>query len=307
MIARIFNSTLVQLIRRWRVLVAARCHDCDVIPKVESAGQQFPGTTPYQLMHNGLKIIIGSYYGSTNWMHELIKRLKGHHEPQEERVFYEILPFMPDGAVMLELGSFWAYYSMWFQKAVSGARNYLIEPIESNLESGRANFSLNGMHGDFVQAAVGASSAEGIEFVDGSGGKVRINQLCVDDFLENKRISFLDLLHCDVQGAELDVLRGSQRSIAEHRVGYLLISTHEDKHPACLEWIRNAGYLVMAEHSVEESFSADGLIAARSPRVAGPDSIHLTRSFHIPLVSWCVRETRRMISAKVYRRPWRPC
>ena len=43
----------------------------------------------YQLMHNGIKIIQDCYYGS--WITTLIEILKGHHEPQEEKVFYEIL------------------------------------------------------------------------------------------------------------------------------------------------------------------------------------------------------------------------
>lgn len=38
-------------------------------------------------MHNGVKVIAGGYYGS--WMTEIIRLLQGHHEPQEERVFYE--------------------------------------------------------------------------------------------------------------------------------------------------------------------------------------------------------------------------
>ncbi len=36
----------------------------------------------------------------------------------EERLFGEVLEWMPSGAVMVELGAYWAYYSTWFARCV---------------------------------------------------------------------------------------------------------------------------------------------------------------------------------------------
>ena len=58
----------------------------------------------YQLMHNGVKVVKDCYYGYSAWMSDIIFGLKGHHEPQEERVFYEILKYVPEGSVMIEWG-----------------------------------------------------------------------------------------------------------------------------------------------------------------------------------------------------------
>ena len=44
---------------------------------------------------------------------------------------------------MIELGSYWAYYSLWFASQVKDAQNYLIEPDPRRLEIGRKNFELN--------------------------------------------------------------------------------------------------------------------------------------------------------------------
>ena len=67
-----------------RALASLAGNDCDYIPKVPGAGEIFYDTTPaYQLMHNGVKIILKSYYDS-QWLTDVIFGLKGHHEPQEE-------------------------------------------------------------------------------------------------------------------------------------------------------------------------------------------------------------------------------
>src|SRR5690349_12506355 len=76
----------------------------------------------HQVMHNGLKISLASYYDYGNTI--LIRDNKGVHEPQEEFVFQEVLKHVPENGTMLELGSFWAFYSMWFANDVKGARCY---------------------------------------------------------------------------------------------------------------------------------------------------------------------------------------
>ncbi len=92
------------------------CSDSDAIPKVERAGEVFEvDGRRVQMMHNGVLVDEGCYYG--DWMTEIIRCLRGHHEPQEERVFHDILRRLAssgDDATMVELGSFWAYYSLWF-------------------------------------------------------------------------------------------------------------------------------------------------------------------------------------------------
>ena len=95
-------------------------------------------------MHNGVKVVSGGYHGV--WMAEIILRLQGHHEPQEERVFHEILQHVPARSTMLELGGFWSYYSLWFQHEIAGASNFIVEPDPHNLEIGRkTSGSINAM------------------------------------------------------------------------------------------------------------------------------------------------------------------
>ena len=98
---------------RARIEMTVGCRDADPIPKVENAGEVIiENGQRVQIMHNGLRVIAGAYYG--DWMLEIIQRLGGHHEPQEEAAFHAVMQQMGPQATMLELGGFWAYYSLWF-------------------------------------------------------------------------------------------------------------------------------------------------------------------------------------------------
>src|SRR5262249_33912775 len=100
-----------------RVRMTLECGDTDAIPKASGAGGVFTGAgSRYQLMHNGVRVIEGCYGG--RWTTEIIRLLQGHHEPQEEKAFHAVLPLVRPGGVMLELGSFWGYYSLWFHRQV---------------------------------------------------------------------------------------------------------------------------------------------------------------------------------------------
>lgn len=67
--------------------MAARCRDCDDVPKVADAGEvlETPEGERIQIMHNGLRVVADGYYGQ--WMTDLIRLCRGHHETQEERIF----------------------------------------------------------------------------------------------------------------------------------------------------------------------------------------------------------------------------
>jgi FkbM family methyltransferase len=246
-----------------RVHLATSCNDCSGIPKVNGAGSFFGLENEYQIMHNGVLVKRGSYHGE--WMSEIISKLKGHHEPQEEKVFSEVLKTLCPGAVMIELGSFWAYYSLWFQQSISNAKSILIEPNAKKLAIGKEHFELNKMQGTFIRGFVGASAKQSAEFVDWDGSKSLISRVSVDELLAEFEVTSLDILHADVQGAEFDMLRGATKSLEAGRIKYLFISTHGCEHRRCIRYLKKYNYQIVVEHSILESFSGDGLIVAQSP------------------------------------------
>ena len=78
-----------------RVAMTTSCRDADSIPKVRDAGQvlQVDGDL-VQVMHNGVRVAAGAYHGE--WMSRIIAELRGHHEPQEERLFHEPAKLLRD-------------------------------------------------------------------------------------------------------------------------------------------------------------------------------------------------------------------
>lgn len=260
---------------RERILTTCACDDCDTLPRCEDAGKVIEaGDISYQVMHNGIKILPDCYYG--HWMTILINLLNGHHEPQEEKAFHEVLSYMPQDAVMLELGSYWGYYSLWFKKQLPSATTYLVEPDIKNLAIGQKNYALNNFEGDFTFAMVGSTPAKAALYTSWDYETSFVPQISIDDFAHEKNLSYIHILHSDIQGAEVDMLEGCRNLINERRVGYFFISTHRGTHEKCLDALEGK-YDILLSLTRPESFSADGLIIARSPDLNDSVNFEVTK------------------------------
>lgn len=263
----LFDKMIIkyQLSESWksRIEQVLSSNDNQFIPRVEQAGKIKDGK---QIMHNGIKIHLGSYYGPE--YAQMLTRTKGVHEPQEERVFQEILKFMPDGATMVEIGAFWSFYSMWFQFKVSGAKNFMVEPDAFNMGQGKRNFKLNGFKGDFTQAFIGkTASNEGI-----------VKTISVDSFIAEKNIEHVNILHSDIQGFEFDMLQGAKKSIERGVIDFIFISTHSNElHFKCLDFLKKLGFHIIADADIDTTFSEDGLIVASSRNIFDKFEINISQ------------------------------
>jgi len=124
-------------------------------------------------------------------------------------------------------------------------------------------------------------------FASGLSGALALPRYSVPQLIDDCQIGHLDLLHCDVDGAELRVLAGCERLFREKRVGWVMVSTHAHQvcgdpimHQKCLSLLRDFGGTIEVEHDVHESFSGDGLITARfadRPSVWSPPRISYNR------------------------------
>ncbi|HYH58391.1 MAG TPA: FkbM family methyltransferase [Thermoleophilaceae bacterium] len=254
-----------------RIELTVSCRDADSLPKVPDAGLvRTEDGRRVQVMHDGSLVLADGYYGT--WMTEIIRRLRGHHEPQEERVVHAIIERLGGGdrrPVVVELGAFWGYYSIWAMRR-TGARAILVEPDPANLRVGQTNVELNLFDATFVNAAVGGEHGSRTSIVCESDGVEReLPVVTVPGLVEDHAIDTLDLLLVDVQGAETDVLERMAGWLGPGQVRFLVVSTHHHSisgdpmtHQRCLATIEAAGGHVVAEHTVGESFSGDGLIAA---------------------------------------------
>ncbi len=211
-------------------------------------------------MHNGIEVEVNSYYG--DGITRMLAANRGCHEPQEEVVFQHVVRSLPAHAVIIEVGAYWSFYSMWFAKTVVDARIYLIEPEAANLDVGRRNFAHNHCKGEFTRGYVGArpgKAADSIEIIS------------VDEFAAERALDHIHMLHADVQSFELKMLDGCTRLLSIQAVDYLFISTHsQDLHRKCTERLVQHGYRILASVDMEESYSLDGILVACSPAVSAP-------------------------------------
>jgi FkbM family methyltransferase len=276
----------VALDERGRVELTASCLDCSDIPKHPEAGKVVTDEAgrSWQIMHNGIQVLHGAYQG--DYMANIISMLHGHHEPQEERAFWEILQRLHGSPTMVELGAWWGYYSLWFAHSFPTGKAILVEPDEDHLNIGRANFARNNLEASF-EIAGGGIDGYATFFDETAQAKRTIETKSVATICESHNVQFLDLLHMDIQGAEVAALTGMETLVAQNRIRFAVVSTHHHRisgdpltHQKCLRWLTDRNAHIICEHSVNESMSGDGLIVASFAAEDADFTINISHARH---------------------------
>jgi hypothetical protein len=144
----------------------------------------------------------------------------------------------------------------------------LVEPDPHNLSIGKINFALNQFQGNFLQAGIGQFSKTYQPFPCDDGV---VRHLPMEDLLslfERFCLDYLDILLLDIQGAETDLLKGGEDLFKNRKIRFVMVSTHHHSisrdyltHQKCLNMLKSWGAHIIAEHTVQESYGGDGLIA----------------------------------------------
>jgi len=244
-----------------RIKVTGQSTDIQKINKLPGAGTLIDGKL---FMHNGLVIDPLSYYGAP--MLRLLMENGSIHEPQEEYVFQEVLKNMKQGAVMLELGCYWGFYSMWFASKIKNGKNYLIDNNDG-ITRAKSNFAMNNLHATFMVGYIGKDVA------DSQPPVTNVDRIC-----KEQKLDFIDILHADIQGFEMEMLQTMPLLIEKRGIGYIFISTHSNElHANCIDFLVANKYEILCDADIDATFSEDGLIVAKDPSYDGIPKIEISK------------------------------
>ena len=222
----------------------------DFYDKLEKKPQAGTICEDTQVMHNGLLIYKQSYCDGK--LSKIFEKTKGIFEPEVQYYFETVLKNMGKTPVMIELGSYWGFYSMWFLKHCDGGRAFLIDPNAKNLVFGQRNFSLNNLTGNFICAFIGKLPC--LEFND-------VPTINIDSFIRDNRLHSVDILHVDIQGYEMEMLEGAAESFQEKKIGYIFIATHsKELHKGCLDFLQKMNYKIVSNIDKPKVKCEDGFI-----------------------------------------------
>lgn len=156
------------------------------------------------------------------------------------------------GAVVYDVGSYVGFDAVVCARLVGGTGHVCaFEPVRESAEQLRANVARNGPQNVTVlEKAVGSTA--GRPSIVGAGGSAAIADGGAIEVvaLDDLDLPAPDLVKIDVEGHEVETLRGMRRTLTAHRP-VVVVEIHGDRRAACesaltemgfdLEWLDDGG------------------------------------------------------------------
>jgi FkbM family methyltransferase len=134
-----------------------------------------------------------------------------------------------DGGLFVDVGANVGTYTIW--AAELGAEVIALEPADDTFSLLEENIALNGYQVSAVRAAAGdhcgsAGFTLGLDAGNSlsSDGPVVTELVTVDSLIGDRHVTGMKV---DVEGFEIDVLRGAARALADRRIGLIQIEWNE--------------------------------------------------------------------------------
>lgn len=172
------------------------------------------------------------------------------------------------GDVVLDVGANVGFYSLLAARAAGKAgRVVAFEPLQRNVERLRRHLELNHLSEvEVIQAAVSDSSGvrwfskgeyEATGRLD-SSGEIEVAALSLDDFHAQGKLPRVDVIKIDVEGAELEVLRGAARVLTALRPCLVVELHNPEMDRECPAFLRRLGYRIVPMDLWEDGITARG-------------------------------------------------
>ncbi len=158
---------------------------------------------------------------------------KAQNEHNWER-YYSLKPY----DVYVEAGAFWGKYGMI--ASLKGCKVILIEPEPSNILTLKQVVNVENLRNiTIVEKAVGnkkgktkfhINSLEASHIVDDIIGDniAEVDIDTIDNILNTLDIEYVDLLCCDVEGSEIDLIKGADKYFTERRIKNVAIACYHN-------------------------------------------------------------------------------
>jgi len=230
---------------------------------------------------NGVKI-----YDHQLWPTQKERYSKNNiHEPEEEEALLQLIQLIPANACYMNLGSAVGYYPLLLKKIAPGLTIHLVEPLVLHEKYFAENVALNSFQlSDFIyhQEALSHSEVNATLLECGYTTKVlhenetgekayykertqwrqRDIKTITMDILVAQIGHDIDLLQMDVQGKEIEVFNGAQKSLHTGKIKLIMMGTHsESLHRQSITYLKDFGYSVVFEKCVPQ-YQPDGIVIA---------------------------------------------
>ena len=142
---------------------------------------------------------------------------------------------------MIELGSNQAFYSLSFKHILGKEKtfNIMIEPSPIAMKRGKDHFALNNCEGIFIPKLVGKKAYR----IDGE-----FESTLISEVIEDHKLETIDILHCDIDLAEYDMLIDNENIFENKNVKYIFLCTHTiELHNTCKNFLIQKGYSCILE------------------------------------------------------------
>ncbi|MDB6139804.1 MAG: hypothetical protein JWO94_2876 [Verrucomicrobiaceae bacterium] len=206
--------------------------------------------------------------------------LNGIWEPEVTGAFRSLIR---PGSTVFDIGGDAGYYTLLFARATGAAgRVFVFEPIPKAQERILENVRLNGLRNvELVDLALGSKpgsfvlekpfedSRINLSKTSAGEGDILVKVEVFDTLAEVRGLPIADLIKIDVEGAELEVLRGMEAYVAKYHPDFV-IELHPHYLPQfgasvndVLEWLKKRGYCLTALDAGEVSLTEATTFLAR--------------------------------------------
>jgi len=157
-----------------------------------------------------------------------------------------------EGSTCFDVGAHVGFYTLLASELVGPkGRVFAFEPLPRNVAYLRRHLELNRTGNVTVFEAAVSDSAGQASFEEAEsslmgrlspGGGLRVKTLALDGLLSKGEIPSPNFIKIDAEGAEMHVLTGAQRLLADARPTIFLATHSPELHRQCCDLLTSAGY-----------------------------------------------------------------